>query len=221
MKTQSRRNLIRFVVTLGFMALLAMTYAGPASANQSGGTVGDNAIFQISLCRGLGGIESVDVVRTVGGIQQIKVKCKGGLLDGMNCNNGPFIVPSLCTFDSGAGSPWGNSDDSLPDIQTIPQTVDPSSVDDLDISQDIDPVVEVVDPVVTEEPVIEDEPVDPLPPLVDESPLDQTGQDVDIVDQDQIGGDEPVENLHQIDSNDTVVPFDEIPAEAPILEPAS
>ena len=63
-------------------------------------------MWQVGICQAGGGTATVDVNRTVEGIESTKVTCRGGLAGGVQCFNGkgdPFCI-STDAVSSEAGS---------------------------------------------------------------------------------------------------------------------
>jgi hypothetical protein len=211
----SLQQVVRLAGMAVLLAALLIGTGRQVNANQSGPTVNETSGFQQRLCELGGGTASVDPDRTVGsGLQGVWVTCKGGLFNGLHCSN-TVSRPPHCFWE--APPPGDQNFNDLPEIETEIVTVDPGTVDDIEVTEDIQPMETIV-PV--EDPVIDDETVDPLPPVVDESPLDETIPDVDVVEADQVVTDEPLQDLPGLESDVPVIPIQEIPEEVPAFEPA-
>jgi hypothetical protein len=177
-QTFGTKQLIRTVVLAAFIAMLALTTTQRARASQSGSDVNDAVQFQAALCRAAGGTATIEETRTVGsGLSSVTVKCTGGYLDGMWCNN-DLTGATICTFDRTVQSetehvaPDGGVEE--PQIEPIetPATTDeaaePGPAEE-PVAEQPETVEESVDPDVAEEPATDDGPVIDLPETVDEA----------------------------------------------------
>lgn len=98
----------RVAALAAMVALLALSLVRPGvGANQSGPTINEISWGLSGLCRALGGIDDVNPTRfpTEGGgsvLLNVYFKCKGGILDGLNCKIGDAGDPAKgsCTFKS-------------------------------------------------------------------------------------------------------------------------
>lgn len=164
-RTFGTRHLIRTVVMAAFIAMLALTTAQRASANQSGPTVNEAAQFQMALCRAAGGTATIETHRTVGGgLAWTEVTCAGGSLDGMWCFNGK-VSGTFCTFDRTVQSesehiePTGGVEETqtqpIDTPATTDETAEPASAEEPVVEQP-ETVDESVDPGQAEEPVADD-----------------------------------------------------------------
>ncbi len=214
------------IVAIGVLAVL-LGNGMQAHANQSGSTVNEASEFQIGLCRLGGGIDTVDVTRTGDGLIGVKVRCNGGYLDGMECWNGRY-TGTYCFFAK-PESHTSSGGQSLPHVDVVVEAVEPGTVEDVEIVQDIAPVEESVDPTVAEEPEVTEEAVDPLPPVVEETPVVETVPDVDVVEENGDGG--QVDPGHVVDDlvevevveepvvEETALPqIEQVPADLPAIE---
>lgn len=165
-RTLGTRHLTRTVAIAAFILMLALTTTQRAGANQSGPTVNEATQFQIALCEAGGGTATVEAERTVNaGLAFTKVRCTGGLLDGMFCYNGQFTGTHQCTFGRTAQRDMpdvettGVFEEAPPDPVLTPVTVD-ATVDSGTVEEPLaeQPVVveESVDPGTAEEPVTAD-----------------------------------------------------------------
>jgi hypothetical protein len=189
-----RQNLTRMSLLVALLAVLALATVQRVKANQSGSTVNEQSEFQIAMCRGAGGIDTVISIRTPGsGLMGTIIMCKGGLLDGMFCKN--TQLGTWCTFDyirpeEGATLPTTGEIEqvdttSLPTLETVDETIDPVVAED------------VVDESTTPEPDATDEPV------VDEPEIVEDVVDTDIVEDPAL---DPVQDTQWTDSVDVVEP---------------
>lgn len=187
----STRHLVRSVLIAAFIVMLALTTAQRTSANQSGPGVNDSTQFQAALCQAGGGTATIEVERTVNaGLAYTKVRCTGGILDGMFCYNGQY-TGTYCTFGRTLpqDQPFADASGVIEQVSVEPvqapvtedEVIQPAPAEQStpeseagDAEQAEDPeadsgdgqvadqpgtVDESVEPVVADEPVIEDAPV--------------------------------------------------------------
>jgi hypothetical protein len=191
-RTFGTQHLIRTVAVAAFVVMLTFTMTQRAGANQSGPGVNDATQFQAALCQAGGGTATIEVERTGhAGLAFTKVRCTGGMLDGMFCYNGQYSG-TQCWFN-----------------HTGPQQ-----------SQDVDPVggieqapthpIETSDHVFgTEENAPAEEPVVEQTGVVEES-VDPGTAEAPVTDE----GDGSVDDLPEI-TEDVVEP---VVAEEPVLD---
>lgn len=87
-QTQYTRRFVRATILGALVAVLALTSAQRAGAQQSKiTTIYDNASAQMALCELAGGKADVEETHTLDGYPANTVTCVGGLLDGMVCSN--------------------------------------------------------------------------------------------------------------------------------------
>lgn len=158
-----RSSTVLITVRLGILAMIVaagLTTAQRTSANQQGPGVESVATMQIMLCRNFGGHEEVEVTRTGSGFVAVWVVCRGGLLDGMDCANGPGPDGNIsdCRWpgkDAGAGRESGTDlvPPSLPPLTESPPVVvdEAPPVAEPTATQAPEPTVEIV----TEDPVVD------------------------------------------------------------------
>lgn len=98
------------IMTLGIVALGLSLLPAAAQANQRGGSVNDNATFQILLCEAGGGEVIYDSYITPrDGYVFISVECDGGTFDGMNCLNTKIAVNCTGMHPHSAPAPNGGA----------------------------------------------------------------------------------------------------------------
>jgi hypothetical protein len=146
--TNAAHILTRTIAIAALLALLALTVAQRAEANQSGDPVGKTS-QQMALCElGGGTVVGVEVVRTPGsGVSTVWFTCKGGLFDGVSCWNHKDPLTDWCT---------AKMEVLPPTMQTVRPTAGIEAVTDETL-----PVVESSDVVVVpaeiaEEPATDD-----------------------------------------------------------------
>jgi hypothetical protein len=146
-QTIGMQHLVRTVLFAAIVAVLALTSIQRAEANQSGPGVNDPSQFQKALCEAAGGVGTIEVFRTVGsGLTDVQVNCKGGLLDGLRCDNHTDpVLGTICVF---LAPPPGGQGNSRPT----------TSVKEIPADQVLTPIDEVADPAPTEQPSV-DQPV--------------------------------------------------------------
>jgi len=135
----------RTVLFAAIVAILAVTSIQRAEANQSGPGVNDPAQFQKALCEAAGGVGTIEVFRTVGsGLTDVQVNCKGGLLDGLRCDNHTDpVLGTICAFL--APPPGGNRGNSRPT----------TSVNDVPADQVLTPSDAVDEPAPADQPSVD------------------------------------------------------------------
>jgi hypothetical protein len=108
-KSGDARNWMRMVLLLAGFALLIVSAVQPAGAEEKR-DLSDIATNQRFGCALAGGDSDVDVDRTVEGVRSTSVTCKGGLLDGVTCENTPSGTtckhPDIPNQAPDAGSQW-------------------------------------------------------------------------------------------------------------------
>jgi hypothetical protein len=146
-QTFGMQHLVRTVLFAAIVAVLAVTSIQRAEANQSGPGVNDPAQYQKALCEAAGGVGTIEVFRTVGsGLTDVQVNCKGGLLDGLRCDNHTDpVLGTICVF---LAPPLGGGQGTRPT----------TSVSEVPADQVLTPIDEVADPASTEQPSV-DQPV--------------------------------------------------------------
>src|SRR4029079_8074197 len=146
-QTFGMQHLVRTVLFATTVAVLAVTSIQRAEANQSGPGVNDPAQYQKALCEAAGGVGTIEVFRTVGsGLTDVQVNCKGGLLDGLRCDNHTDpVLGTICVF---LAPPLGGGQG----------TRTTTSVSEVPADQVLTPIDDVADPASTEQPSV-DQPV--------------------------------------------------------------
>jgi hypothetical protein len=194
-QTFGMQHLIRSVLFAAIVAVLAVTSIQRAEANQSGPGVNDPAQFQKALCEAAGGVGTIEVFRTVGsGLTDVQVNCKGGLLDGLRCDNHTDpVLGTICAFlapppSGGQGTRPTTSVTEIPADQVltpIDEVADPASTEQPSVDQttggDVtanpgtvtEPIVSDDDGTVVDQPVVADDSVDPVitgEPIIEPAP---------------------------------------------------
>ena len=178
-RTFGTQHLMRTVVMAVFILMLALTTTQRAGANQSGPTVNDATQFQAALCQAGGGTATIEVERTGhAGLAFTKVRCTGGMLDGMFCYNGQYSG-TQCWFNH-AGPQQSQDADPVGGIEQAPthpiETSDPvfeveeNAPAEEPVVDQPEVVAESVDPGTTEEPMTDegDGSVDDLPEIIED-----------------------------------------------------
>jgi hypothetical protein len=191
-QTFGTQHLMRTVVMAAFIAMLALTTTQRASANQSGPGVNEASEFQMALCQAGGGTATIEVERTGhAGLAFTKVRCTGGLLDGMFCYNGQYSG-TQCWFNH-TGPQQSQDVDPVGGIEQVPTHPIETS----------DPVFEAEENAPAEEPVV-------IQPEVVEESVDPGTAEEPATDQ----GDGSVDDLPEI-TEDVVEP---VVAEEPAVD---
>ena len=108
------------IMTLAITAIGMSLQPPSAQANQRGGSVNDNATFQILLCEAGGGEVIYDSYITPrNGYLFISVECDGGTFDGMNCLNTQIAVNCTGMHPHSAPAPNGGSSWSPIDASAV------------------------------------------------------------------------------------------------------
>jgi hypothetical protein len=106
------------LVTVGIAVLGLAFMPSAARAAQSSQEISEGTAYQVALCEAGGGTATVDVKRTVEGVVSTTVKCTGGLLDGVNCDN--MNIGTFCSFAAppDPGSQTWQRVDFINDLET-------------------------------------------------------------------------------------------------------
>ncbi len=132
--TNTTRYLTRTIILAAFVALLAVSTAQRAGANQSGSPVGKGT-SQAENCEAAGGTAMVDVWRTSEGVHRVSVTCIGGVLGGITCDNWStgrtycyeeraLLVPPVTLAPT--GGIVAEPDPLRPTIETTDQAIEPA-----------------------------------------------------------------------------------------------
>jgi hypothetical protein len=194
-QTFGMQHLIRSVLFAAIVAVLVVTSIQRAEANQSGPGVNDPAQFQKALCEAAGGVGTIEVFRTVGsGLTDVQVNCKGGLLDGLRCDNHTDpVLGTICAFlapppsgSQGTRPTTGVNEVPADQVLTpIDEVADPASTEQPSVNQPVtgdvtadpgtatDPIVSDEPGTVIDQPVVADDSVDPVitgEPIIEPAP---------------------------------------------------
>jgi hypothetical protein len=168
--------LYRLVIGAALVGLLLGQTALATRAESRDETAYNNSVFQIAMCELAGGHAEVTTYMTAAGAYVVTVTCRGGLLDGMTCQNGFPGDPDNCWWA------WriqpGGAD--LPKITEAIEPLDEPSVPgpgDVDDGRPADGVVTepvVVEPTATPMPDVTATPEDGVnvDPVVDDGSVD-------------------------------------------------
>jgi hypothetical protein len=200
MRTFGTQHLMRTVAVAAFVVMLTFTMTQRAGANQSGPGVNDATQFQAALCQAGGGTATIEVERTGhAGLAFTKVRCTGGILDGMFCYNGQYSG-TQCWFNH-TGPQQSQDVDPVGGIEQVPTHPIETS----------DPVFEAEENAPAEEPVV-------IQPEVVEESVDPGTAEEPATDQ----GDGSVDDLPEITEEEVEPVVAEEPAvDGPVFEEVS
>jgi hypothetical protein len=132
--TNATRYLTRSIALAAFVALLVASTARRADANQQGDPV-NSATSQARTCEIGGGTAEVDVGRDVAhGVYRASVTCKGGLFDGITCDNWSngdtrcyesLVRPEIEPAVAPTGGIEAEPDPEAPIVETADQAIEP------------------------------------------------------------------------------------------------